>query len=71
MKKLITILTFVLSVMGFAQISIDGTVIDNNGEPIIGANVYLEGTYDGSTTDELGKFSFSTEETGNHFQMAR
>ena len=65
MKKLITFLTFVLSVMGFAQNSIDGTVIDNNGQPIIGANVYLEGTYDGSTTDELGKFSFSTEENGN------
>ena len=30
----------------------------------IGANVYLEGTYDGASTDENGSFSFETEETG-------
>ena len=65
MKRLITLLIFVSSLMSLAQLSIDGTVTDLKGQPIVGANVYLEGTYDGSTTDESGAFSFSTEETGN------
>ncbi|HKK12419.1 MAG TPA: carboxypeptidase-like regulatory domain-containing protein, partial [Flavobacteriaceae bacterium] len=48
-----------------AQHTINGKVADAKGTPIEGANVYLEGTYDGATTDETGQFSFSTEETGN------
>ncbi len=47
-----------------AQTIISGTVADNNGTPIIGANVYLDKTYDGSSSDENGKFSFETTETG-------
>ncbi|GAK92367.1 probable outer membrane receptor protein [Nonlabens ulvanivorans] len=31
--------------------------------PVLGANVYLQGTYDGTTTDIDGKFSFTTTET--------
>ncbi len=30
----------------------------------MGANVYIDGTYDGATTNEVGKFLFTTEETG-------
>ena len=48
----------------FSQSTIDGKVKDTNGLPIIGANVYLEGTYDGGTTNENGAFSFATNETG-------
>ncbi|MGB5820862.1 MAG: carboxypeptidase-like regulatory domain-containing protein [Saonia sp.] len=39
-----------------------GTVIDVKNDPIIGANIYLEGTYDGASSDEYGKFSFETPE---------
>ena len=63
----ISVITFLLAILPsllLAQNSISGTVTDNNGTPIIGANVYLEGTYDGSTSDESGKFSFETSETG-------
>ena len=38
--------------------------MDNKGNPINGANVYLEGTYDGASTHENGGFSFETAETG-------
>ncbi len=64
MKNVISILIFLFSVSTIAQSTINGTVTDTKGQPIIGANVYLEGTYDGATTDELGKFSFTTDETG-------
>lgn len=47
-----------------AQQTVSGTVLQKNGAPIMGANVYLEGTYDGASTDEAGKFSFQTTETG-------
>ncbi len=46
-----------------AQTLISGTVTDGT-KAISGANVYLEGTYDGASTDENGNFSFETSETG-------
>ncbi|MBU2929600.1 TonB-dependent receptor [Winogradskyella psychrotolerans] len=50
--------------LAFTQSTISGNVVDHKTIPIYGANVYLEGTYDGATSDENGKFSFSTEEKG-------
>lgn len=47
-----------------AQHFVSGTVVDKSGQPISGANVYLEGTYDGATTDAAGNFSFSTADQG-------
>ena len=64
MKSLIKFLTILCASLAFSQTTISGKVIDTKGEPIIGANVYLDGTYDGDTTDENGAFNFSTEETG-------
>ncbi len=61
---IVTLILAMLPFMAFAQTTISGVVTENNGTPIFGANVYLEGTYDGGTTDETGKFSFTTEETG-------
>ncbi|MEO1486368.1 MAG: TonB-dependent receptor [Bacteroidota bacterium] len=46
------------------QTLISGKVIDSKDNPVIGANVYLEGTYDGSSTGESGTFSFETTEEG-------
>jgi len=65
MKSLLTTLLIVLSFNLSAQTTINGTVTDTKGVPIIGANVYLEGTYDGATTVDAGKFSFITEEKGS------
>ena len=43
-----------------AQTIISGVVSDKKGVLITGANVYLENTYDGATTDIDGEFSFAT-----------
>ncbi|MBC3846830.1 TonB-dependent receptor [Winogradskyella echinorum] len=64
MKYLTTIISLLLINLSFAQTTISGKVVDNKNQPIFGANVYLDGTYDGATSDENGKFSFTTEETG-------
>ena len=46
----------------FAQNTVSGTVVDAEGEPIIGASVILVGTDQGTITDLDGKFSISPQE---------
>jgi hypothetical protein len=43
---------------------IKGKVVDERGESIPGANILLVGTYDGTTTDGTGSFTFRTDEKG-------
>jgi len=64
MNKLITILILFLTTIASAQTNIYGKVVDNKNQAIIGANVYLDGTYDGATTNKEGEFSFTTDEIG-------
>ena len=44
---------------------ISGKIVDEKNNPIPNANVYVEGTYDGATTNASGEFNFSTSSTGN------
>jgi hypothetical protein len=64
MKRILFLLFTICQFTIIAQTIISGEVTDKKGEPIMGANVYLDGTYDGVSTDENGKFSFSTKTTG-------
>jgi outer membrane cobalamin receptor len=48
-----------------AQTNISGNVWDDKDTPISGANVYLEGSYDGASTDMDGNFSFETTALGS------
>ncbi len=64
MNKLITIFILLLAALGNSQTTVSGKVLNTKNEPIIGANVYLDGTYDGATTDEEGTFIFSTDIKG-------
>ena len=63
----ISVIVFIIALFPsllFAQTTVSGTVTDNKGMPILGANVYLEGAYDGASSDDNGKFSFETSEIG-------
>jgi TonB-linked SusC/RagA family outer membrane protein len=40
---------------------ISGTVISQDNSPVVGASIKLKGTTEGTTTDELGKFSISAK----------
>ena len=64
MNKLITLIVLCLINISYAQTTISGKILDNKNQPIEGANVYLDGTYDGATSNVDGEFSFTTEETG-------
>jgi len=60
----LTILGALMPFVAFSQTTISGLITEKNGTPILGANIYLEGTYDGSSSNEHGNFTFETSETG-------
>lgn len=64
MKQILCILFIVSQFSLTAQTTISGKVTDSNKQPIEGASVYLDGTYDGTSTNEQGEFSFFTSEKG-------
>ncbi|HET6558931.1 MAG TPA: TonB-dependent receptor [Prolixibacteraceae bacterium] len=66
MKKLFSVLVLLLPVLWnvSAQVRIEGLVTDKNKLPLPGANIYIQNTYDGTTADSLGRFSFKTSQKG-------
>lgn len=60
----LTILLLLFAQVLQAQFTISGTVKDGKGEAVPFANVYLKEVFDGTSTDEKGAFSFSTEAKG-------
>lgn len=62
---LLLIALVLVSFSGISQSIISGTVLDNKNKPIEGANIFIEGTYDGATSNEKGQFSFTTDTKGN------
>jgi len=66
MKALISLLlVFPGIVAAQAQFTISGKVLDNSKEPLLGVNVYIEGTYDGATSGIDGSFSFTANVEDN------
>jgi len=65
MKPHILLLLLTLAPLGtMAQTRISGQVTDQAGEGLTGANIYLEGTYDGTTSNLEGRFVLESSETG-------
>ena len=62
MKQLLLFFCIIFQCSIIAQTTISGKVTDKKGNPIFGSNVYLDGTYDGGSTNEKGEFSFETAE---------
>lgn len=64
MKYLLQPFLFVLisCAMAIAQTTIKGKVIDRKGDVLIGANVFIKGSYDGASTDADGVFLFTTSQ---------
>ena len=64
MKAFFTILGLLITALSFSQVEIAGTIQDEFGQPINGANIFIQGTYDGSISDVKGNFKFETESKG-------
>ncbi len=50
--------------MNPAEVTIQGNVTNERGEPMPGVNVVVKGTTIGTTTDEFGSYTISTPENG-------
>ena len=55
-------MALILSIDAFAQTTVNGLVIDNNREPVIGASVLVKGTTTGTATDFDGRFTLKVSE---------
>lgn len=60
----ISLLLCLLSSFAHSQIKLQGRVLDEHKNPLMGVNVFLQGTIEGSSTDENGIFSFTTHQKG-------
>jgi hypothetical protein len=65
LKFIFTFAFLVFSLAIFSQNTISGKVVDEKGKPVSGANIFIEGTYDGASSSETGNFSFTTTTTGS------
>ena len=70
MKQFSIIFLLLLTVSVEAQQHITGSITDRKGEPVLFANVYLEGSYDGCTTDTTGTFKLITTLSGRQVVVA-
>ncbi|MFD1062406.1 TonB-dependent receptor [Winogradskyella litorisediminis] len=61
MKTTFKLFVMLFSVISFAQTTVKGTVTDNTGQPLPGANIIIEGTTTGTSTDFDGKYTLSTD----------
>ncbi|MFH6604012.1 SusC/RagA family TonB-linked outer membrane protein [Maribacter algicola] len=66
MKNLLTVIgLMVFSIMGTAQTSVSGTVLEKNTDiPLLGVSVLVKGTTIGTTTDFDGKYSIDNVSDG-------
>ncbi len=70
MKTIIPIVLILACAGARAQQNITGRIADRKGNPVSFANVYLEGSYDGCTTDSAGTFSLTTTLSGKQVLVA-
>ncbi|OZC01790.1 TonB-dependent receptor [Rubricoccus marinus] len=65
MLRAATLLLFTLLAGSAAsQTTVQGTVTDENGDPLIGATVIIAGSASGDATDFDGRYTFTTTQTG-------
>ena len=71
MKRLVWMLLMqCFAAYSYAQFTVTGTVKNESGEPLIGANLVLSGNYKGTSTNEVGAFSFTKVKAGNYTLQA-
>ena len=64
MNKFFQILFLLISTI--AQSQITGTVKDTSGQPLPYVNIFIENTYNGTTSNEDGYFELNASKTGNY-----
>jgi iron complex outermembrane recepter protein len=62
MKTITLILTLLFCSLSYSQTTITGSVSDDNGQPVTGANIIVLGTSTGAITDFDGSFSLTVNQ---------
>lgn len=70
MRLLVIIIMGCVTIRGMAQQQITGSVKDRKGNPVEFANIYLDGTYEGTMTDTTGTFKLITTLAGRQVLVA-
>src|ERR1035441_8733270 len=70
MRRLIILLFFLISISSKAQVTISGKITDNHNKILQGISISIKDSYDGTTSDSLGNFSFITTAKGVHILQA-
>jgi hypothetical protein len=65
MKSIFTLSIILLTTVLFSQTTISGKIVDEKGKPVAAANIFIDGTYDGTSSSEVGEFTFETKTKGN------
>ncbi|MBQ6917543.1 MAG: TonB-dependent receptor [Prevotella sp.] len=69
-RLMFTVLFAVFAVGAFAQNKITGTVVDAQGEPVIGASVIIKGTSNGTITDLSGNFAINNAPAKGNLEVS-
>lgn len=64
MKLLLSLILLLPFIVLSQESIISGHVHNKNKQPIKNVNLFIEGSYDGATTDSLGYFKFTSTESG-------
>lgn len=70
MKIILRTAILLISAVSFSQTVVSGKIVDEKNKPISGANVFIEGSYDGENSNEKGEFSFKTNAKSNQVLVA-
>ncbi len=62
-KNVLAVVLFMMGATLFAQTNLSGKVVDENNQPLPGADIIVVGTTQGSSSDFDGNFTFDTNET--------
>lgn len=67
MKNILALSLLLFSIATYSQIK--GIVTDDKGNPLPFVNIFEENTYNGTTSNEKGKFELNIKNPGNHIIM--
>lgn len=56
--------------LGFTQMTVSGTVTDQNGDPVLGATIYVKGTTLGTLTDLDGTFAIDVPDSNTELEIS-
>lgn len=62
MKTVFNFFVLLLCVFSYSQTTIKGTITDNSGIPLPGANIFIEESARGTTSDFEGKYTLTTDQ---------